>query len=266
MKKMHIIKAIVLLVFATFIFILHKTGDITRFVNPAYLHFSQIASVLFIVLFFIQVPRIFESEKESHDHAFCGPWGCSHDGADLSFKTFLSYTLICLPLISGLLFPLKDLGAAEALKRGITYSDQEQCTIEDEDQKASFDSRKINELLQAPVLEFDDQNFSTYFSAIGAYPDLFIGKEIKIEGFITNDSLEAHTILTRFFVTHCVADAHAVGIIIEDGVSLGIERDTWVHLIGVLDVREEAKGESLILKVSKWEAISPPKTPYIYPK
>ncbi|WP_165763787.1 TIGR03943 family putative permease subunit [Halalkalibacter urbisdiaboli] len=258
MQGRQALKAFVLLLFSVFIFILHHNGEIARFVNPDYLYFSQIASVLFMFLFFVQVPRIF-SEGTEHDHSQCGPWGCDHDGEELSLRSVLSYAVITLPLLTGLFFPYKEFGAAEALNRGISYTSLEH-------EHYSEDDKKVQEMLDLPVLDFTNEQFASYIRAVTTYPQLFAGKSIEIEGFLLEDDYlsQRHTVIARFLVTHCVADAHVTGLII-DGVSLQHPNDTWVRVKGNLHVKRS--GDLLIpaVNVSSIEEIAPPVVQYVYP-
>ncbi|MBU8905340.1 TIGR03943 family putative permease subunit [Desertibacillus haloalkaliphilus] len=263
-----LIKAFVLLLFAVFIFILHESGEIGRFINPDYLYFSQIASVLFLFLFFIQVPRIFTTTE--HDHSQCGPWGCTHDddnGGSFSLQTFISYGIIILPLVTGFLLPYKDFGAAEAQKRGVSYS-----TYHDhgdlEDHELFPQEKDILEIINEPALYFDNTNFADYLTSITTYPEGFIGKSIELDGFILEDDFHVNskrTVITRFLVTHCVADAHAAGIVIEDGSSLGIKENSWIRVKGKLDVQKEGEWLIPVIKVDSWKEIDLPLDPYIYP-
>jgi putative membrane protein len=254
------VKAIILLLFAVFIFILHETGEIVRFINPNYLYFSQIASVIFLFLFFIQVPRIFTSSE--YDHSECGPWGCSHEdeGGGITVKTLLTYGLIILPLLTGFLLPYKDFGAAEALKRGISYSTHDHDHVEVPDEQ-------VQEIVKQPFLEFDNENFGSYIHAVTSYPGNFVGKPIIIEGFIVEDDsfTNKQTVITRFLVTHCVADAHVAGLVIEEGSILGVHENTWIRIKGELNVKKSDSGLIPIIIVRNWEEIDTPIDPYVYP-
>lgn len=254
------------MLFAVLIFILHETGQITRFINPNYLYFSQIASVLFLFLFFIQVPRIFA--PIDHDHTQCGPWGCNHEsGEGFSLSTVLAYGLISLPLITGFLLPYKDFGAMEAVKRGVSYATHhDHGHIEDHQLCNEKIDHKISDIIQLPALNLENNNFGSYMTAITMYPQSFVGKTIELEGFIVEDDFHStiQTVISRFIVTHCVADAHAVGLIIEHGDKLGIQQNTWIHLKGKLNIKEDGESFIPIIQVESWKEIDPPIEPYIY--
>lgn len=263
-----IVKAIVLLLFAVFIFHLHKTGEMARFINPNYLTFSQIASVLFLFLFFIQVPRIFTSPYDEHDHSLCGPWGCSHEEYESggALKTIIAYGLIILPLFTGFLLPYKDFGAAEALNRGVRYVTSDHSHVEDH-LELNDQNKIVQEMVNKSILTLTNDNFASYLTTITSYPQYFIGKEIELEGFILEEDCHANsrTVITRFLVTHCVADAHAIGLVIEDGVASGMEENKWIYVKGKLDVSNSDEMGIPVIKVNSWREIQVPADPYIYP-
>jgi len=273
LQRRQALKALILLLFSVFIFILHQTGEITRFINPSYLYFSQIASVLFLFLFFIQVPRIFATDD--HDHTLCGPWGCSHEeGEGFTFRSFVTYALIIVPLAMGFMLPYKDFGAAEAVKRGVSYyAHDHQHDHDHEEHEHSHDcipqqdSPSLTQILNEPILYFHNKNFTSYMSAVTENPHRFIGKPVVIEGFVLEDEMasEIHTVLSRFIVTHCVADAHAAGFIIADGAGHGIEEGQWIRVKGRLNVMQSERFTVPVVELESWGAITQPIDPYIYP-
>jgi putative membrane protein len=122
-------------------------------------------------------------------------------------------------------------------------------------------------MLKQPVIHFDNENFASYIGAITTYPKNFVGKSIVLDGFILEDDFltSNHTIITRFLVTHCVADAHATGLVIENGASFGIQENTWIRVKGELNVKMDDSILIPIINVSSWEVIQSPIDPYVYP-
>ncbi|HZH58045.1 MAG TPA: TIGR03943 family protein [Metabacillus sp.] len=255
------IKALILLLFASFIFILHKTGDITYLIHPNYLHFSQIASVIFLILFFFQVPRIFRPTENENDHTYCGPWGCHHEEEGLSINT-ISIGIIMIPLLSGLIMPYKTFGAEEALKRGIQYSDLDHKLTSDDE--LAFGG--IKSLMSQPIIRLDHKGFADYIGIISEYPEGFEGKEIEMEGFIVEDQFmtKKQKVIARFQVTHCIADAHASGFILENSNEFHLKDNSWVRMKGILKVREENQQFIPVIHISSFVEIETPKNPYIY--
>lgn len=121
------IRAFILLTFPIFILKLHYTGEITKYINPKYLGLSLTAAIIFIVLFFIQLTRIW-SEKHTHhensrhedDCCHHQNHACHHDHGEtpFNFKKLVSYMIIVFPLLTGFLLPPKVLDASIANKKG----------------------------------------------------------------------------------------------------------------------------------------------------
>ncbi|MCM3411802.1 TIGR03943 family putative permease subunit [Metabacillus sp. YM-086] len=262
LQKRQAIKAIILLLFASFIFILHQSGDMKHFIHPNYLHFSQFASVIFLILFFFQVPRIFRPLEAEYDHSLCGPWGCQHEEEGSSLKMILSIGIISIPLLTGFMMPYRTFGAEEALKRGIQYSGldhQLSSGIE-------LANGHIKSLMTQPLIRLDHTGFTEYIGMISEYPEVFEGKEIEIEGFIAEDQFmsKREKVIARFQVTHCVADAHASGFILENSDEFDLMNNTWVRIKGTLKVKEENQQYIPVINVKAVENIDTPQNPYIF--
>ncbi len=125
------LKALILLAFAGLLFKLHYSGEIAKYINVKYSIWSQIASVMFVFLFFIQLERSWSHRQRAHDHAHaeadgvddphvCDHAGCDHDHgfSGWSLKTAAAYAVIAFPLITGFLLPPKILDASVAAKKG----------------------------------------------------------------------------------------------------------------------------------------------------
>ncbi|WP_369814300.1 DUF1980 domain-containing protein [Lysinibacillus sp. FJAT-14745] len=99
------VRAIILLAFFAMIFNLHWTGEITKFINPKYENLSKTVAILFLLLFFVQLTRIFSfSTKKQHCHStehIC----THHDHGDspINKKKVFSYLVIITPLLTGFL-------------------------------------------------------------------------------------------------------------------------------------------------------------------
>ncbi|WP_416148313.1 TIGR03943 family putative permease subunit [Salipaludibacillus sp. HK11] len=262
------LKAMILLLFCGFLLMLHHTGEINSFINPKYSSFSQVASVLFLLLFFIQASRIFLTKEQAEDHQYCSIVGCSHElDDDKTRKNMIGYVIVCLPLVTGFFLPYSELGAAEALNRGICYSTSETHTGHSHDIPEVSLNDMVHAMIEEPVLIIDNANFATRIQSIQAAPTHFIGKPIKLEGFTFVDEsvADGSPILARFIVTHCVADAHVTGLILSSDDEELLEEDIWVRVQGVLDVKHE-NGQILpIIDVKQWEKTDEQKQPYVYP-
>jgi putative membrane protein len=269
------LRALILLSFSAYIFKLHHTGEIGRFINPEYVLFSQIASVIFLFLFFIQVPRIWRDRSDvDEDHSNCGPWGCNHEDGYMqrfSIKTVLSYGIILIPLATGFLLPGKDLDASIASKRGVfitssNHADHEELNCSDEDLLITDTVLQQSNLLNEPFLILDSNNFASHVNIISQNAELFKGKPIQLEGFVLKDeAVENQWVIARFQVTHCVADASVIGVLVKLEENIEIIENSWIKVQGILEVSTHNQRTIPLIEVKKWELMKQPKEPYVYP-
>jgi putative membrane protein len=296
------LRAAILLAFSGLIFQLHLTGEIAKYINIKYAAFSQVASVLFMFLFFIQVRRIW-TERRKHYHD-CHQEGCGHDhglSSGWSWKTVVTYTILIIPLLTGFFLPAKTLDASIAAKKGLMYrpSSTEQLPNElpateqgstgqiaadhnpsdddvdngnngTDDSLVYFDDlykETIDELLKQDTISMKEEKFASYADAITLYPDLFKGKSIQLKGFVYKEEgmNKDELVVGRFIITHCIADAGLIGFMVKMDEAPGLESDTWIEIEGVLDMTKYGDFDMPVIKVSSWNTVNAPDDPYVYP-
>lgn len=316
-------RSLILLGFSVLIYMLHFTGKIYLFINPKYLLLSQAAAFLFLLLFFIQITRVWTIKKE-HDHDSCNHVGecCSHDDhhdhfhdhgtTPFSVKKLLSYSIIVLPLLSGFFLPAKVLDSAIADKKGAMLSiagssksgQGNQTTSETTEQADSQETneagqpaeesddsagqvpegtetatgyenqmtdeeynKKIKELETGSTIIFNDSIYSSYYEKISSDIDKFQGRKVSLYGFVYKEEgfTENQLVVSRFLVTHCVADASIIGFLSEFPDAAKIEKDTWIKIEGVIETGSYMDTAIPLVKVSKWEITEEPVVPYLYP-
>lgn len=303
------LRALILLTFSAMIFKLHYTGDITKFINPKYESLSQIASILFLILFFIQITRIWTVKENSINHCNHEDHHCHHrhDHGDSAFNTrkLISYLTIVVPLITAFLLPAKALDASIANKKGgmeILINQKQvskgnlsngkrdivQENLVEEGQEADTASENITptdtigydtvmsqkefelviqKLEQSANIVMEDTVYATYYEEINKNFYKFKGRNIELKGFVyKEDGLgKNQLVLSRFLITHCVADAGIIGFLSELPEASSINEDTWMEVKGVIDIATYNGTELPIIKVTNWEKIAEPKDPYLYP-
>ncbi|WP_112182272.1 MULTISPECIES: TIGR03943 family protein [Paraliobacillus] len=294
-------RAIILFVFVIFIVRLHYTGDILKLINPKYLMLSKTAAILFLVLFIAQIKRILESDK--HDHADHEGHNHDHGNAPFTFRKFISYAIVILPLFTGFFFPMSTLDASIAANKGAMLSLSNNTSkvddaIEEETTEPDTESieestnnevqqddnvadpnlysntiskeehdKLIDELSEQNSIEMTDQLYTTYHQEINMNADDYVGKEIKVTGFVyKEESFSANQlVLGRFIITHCVADAGVIGFLTEMDIAEELDEDTWVEAVGTIYL-QEYEGDLLpAIKVTEWNVVEEPAQPYLYP-
>lgn len=278
-------RAVVLAAFAYFIMNLHLNGDITKYVNPKYDLLSQTAAYVFFFLFFIQLFRIW-SRKKKHEHQ-CHH-GCSHDHgySGSSVKKIISYSILIFPLMTGFLLPPQTLGAEAAAKKGSVLTSKtaesqarsetefdpsfyghEGMVVDRKEIKLGEYEENMKRLDNDRVIHMKDEVFEPYYGKISAEPEKYIGRTVKMTGFVyKEEGFESNQLaLTRFLVTHCIADASNIGFLTEFDEAYTVEQDTWLEIEGTINVTQYDGFEMPMLKITSWKIISEPDEPYVYP-
>jgi putative membrane protein len=310
------VRALILLAFTGLIFKMHFTGDITKFINPKYVGLSQSASVIFLVLFFIQITRIWTDKPREHhhcdhDHNHDGP-ECSHhhDHGDTPFtlRKLVSYSIILFPLLTGFLLPPKVLDASIAEKKGgmaiIARPKQQNGTATQNSTRGSVQNNELAEdesgvdmaenhsfidenavpeiqnmmskqeyeeiiqkLENSSTIVMDDLVFASYYEEISSDIEKFKGRQIELTGFVYKEDVldQNQLVLSRFLITHCVADASIIGFISELQEAPQIDQDTWIKASGVIDITSYEGVELPMIKIDRWEKVEEPLEPYLYP-
>ncbi|MFD2627444.1 TIGR03943 family putative permease subunit [Oceanobacillus kapialis] len=290
-------RAVVLMAFVAFLVQLHQTGDIVHYINPKYEHLSMIGAWLFLVLFLTQIFRIWSFEKPRHKHAHCNHAGHKHDHGDgpLTLKKVFSYGIIILPLATGLIFPETTLDASIAEKKGIMLSlgnngpnSQGEEGSEDPVNQGgiptgdhtAFDPNvltntmtseeyesKIEALKQSQEITMTEQMYAAVYQEINNNPSAFVGKKISFSGFVYREQgfTQSQVVLSRFLITHCIADAGVVGFLSEFEGAGELAQDTWIEATGELTIQEYNGKQMPTIQITDWKTIEQPEQPYVYP-
>jgi putative membrane protein len=288
------IRALILLIFTGFIFKLHYSGEITKFINPKYEGLSQTASVIFLLLFFIQTTRIWTVGKREHHCDHCDHDHHHHDHGDTPFNTkkFISYSIIIVPLLSGLLLPPKILDASIVEKKGgfTVLANHEEDTnklrsTHKEENNSTDDTHSTNELAEEKLMsmeeyeqtlnkltknstiKIEDSFFSVFYEEINHDIDQYVGKKIELTGFVYKEDglAEDQLILSRFLISHCVADASIIGFLTTFPEASNLDEDTWVQANGVIEMATYNGNHIPIVRVTDWKKVKEPNEPYVYP-
>ncbi|GHI00833.1 TIGR03943 family putative permease subunit [Neobacillus kokaensis] len=287
----HAVRAFILLAFSVMLFKLHFTDEITKFINPKYQGLSQSASVLFLILFFIQITRIWSAKRHTH-HYHCHHedhnHDCSHDHGDSPFnsKKFMAYAIIIFPLVTGFLLPAKVLDASIVDKKGgmaiLSNQNKEKKEINSVQEDLTIEHNRITDpkiisekefeqfkrtLEQSSTIKMNDDVYSIFYGEISTDPEKFKGREIELKGFVYKEDEfnQDQLVISRFSITHCVADAGIIGFLSEFKEAASIEENTWIKAKGTLDISTFNGTELPIIKITKWKKIKQPKQPYLYP-
>lgn len=291
------VKAVILCAFSVMIFNLHATGEITKLINPKYEMLSKAVAIIFFVLFVAQLKRVFSfSNHNTKKDIICKC--CSNDLVNLPFnwKRIVSYLILVVPLLTGFTLPTKFLDASIAQKKGATImmTNQSQATKKDAvasrkeanndvlleehpidpkllEEKQEMSKKEYNllkqQLAQNPIVEMTNYIFSVYYEDINNNLSQYQGKTMRLSGFVLKetDLLENQLVISRFLITHCVADASIIGFLTEMPEAPSLEEDSWIEAEGTIDIGYYNGVELPIIKIEQWKKIQEPAEPYIYP-
>jgi putative membrane protein len=126
---------------------------------------------------------------------------------------------------------------------------------------------KLAVLKTQEIIQLKDDNFIENYDAISFYPNELKGSTVELTGFVYREEgmTEDQLVVSRFIITHCVADAGVVGFLSEFSDASTFKNDTWIKVKGTLDVTKYGDIDIPSLQVKQWEIVEPPEDPYVYP-
>jgi putative membrane protein len=162
--------------------------------------------------------------------------------------------LVAIPLIILVVVPTKPLSVETLSTRGINMS------------------APITIGSQSPVTikaEPTDRTILDWVTIFDSEPDSskYLGVHASVIGFVYHDDrLTGHNMMVgRFTITCCVADAFAVGLVVDSPDSTSFDNDTWVKVVGTLDETTVDGVKVPLIHATSVTAIDAPAQPYLYP-
>lgn len=297
-------RALILLSFSILIYKLHYTGQIYKLINPKYEMLSQIAAFIFLILFFIQITRVWtvKQTEHVHDHSCSHTDSCRHDHGESPFnlKKAISYMIIVFPLLTGFILPPKTLDSSIAEKKGgmliltkgkkaesstnVEENASNETATEDEtiglapqesdvplDNPNQMSQDEFDQLMgQLETMQFIDMNdtvYASYYDKISLEADKYKGRTIKLKGFVYKEEgfQPNQLVISRFLISHCVADASIVGFLSEFEEAATLNKDTWIEAEGIIELTTYNGMELPLIKITEWKEIKEPNEPYLFP-
>lgn len=117
------------------------------------------------------------------------------------------------------------------------------------------------------IIDVPEKQFIETLTALDLYRDAFIGKKVRISGFIykEDDMGSTRFAVSRFAMNCCSADALPYGLMADWPKASGYSEDEWVTVVGTVGLSNYLDNEILTLELSSIERIEAPETPYVYP-
>ncbi|MEJ2150411.1 MAG: TIGR03943 family protein [Chloroflexota bacterium] len=249
------LKALVLILLAIFFAEKLVSGRLYYYIGPRFGWLSVVAVGLFIILAGgYNPPKRAEGEHEPAEHPDHTDDHEHHDH-DHGKPTLWPIGVVALPLILGVLVPARPLGASavSVSNRGVST-----------DFVASAESSESTLSVVA-----SERNVLDWVQAFAANPDpaSLAGQQADVVGFVYRDIRFANDqfMVARFTITCCVADASAIGLLVQADDASQFASDSWVRVAGTFG-EGQLDGEALpVLLADQITPVQPPEQPYLYP-
>jgi uncharacterized repeat protein (TIGR03943 family) len=217
------------------------SGTLGYYINARFFWLPYVALLMLTALALTQVSSLYARRTESpvHTHTHSHALGTA------------TIALLILPIVFGLLIPARPLGAAAVGTRSLTV----------------IPGRAASDFGVSAIR--GEKTMMDWLREFGATKDLsvFEGQTIDVTGFVFHDKRVATNQfwVARFVISCCVADASAVGILVQMDNAADLKPDTWVRVRGKL-TQTTLKGEhTMMIVASAIDNTDVPTNPYLQP-
>jgi putative membrane protein len=235
------------------LFILDRifSGRVLFYINRRYVALILITALAFLGLaqaVFIEMMR----SREKNVQLAQGHTGEHHHGSrPASWGLFI----LALPLILGMVIPPRPLSSALVASRGVN-------AIAPLGKLASISTTSIN----LPTTERSVLDWVGEFDGVSD-PSSYTGQLADVTGFVYHDPRlpKNQFLVSRFIITCCVADAVALGMVVDWPAAATLTENSWVEVQGEITVAA-LNGQSMPgIRAKQVAPISIPDQPYLFP-
>ena len=170
-------------------------------------------------------------------------------------NTATSLWWLMVPIVIGFLIPPQPLSPSAVNNRGMKIDAPLSARIEDTSQ--------ILELSPTERTVLDWIRLFSYSEDVTPY----IGQPADVTGFVFYDGrLNSNQFMVgRFTITCCVADATALGIIVQYPEAAVLKEHSWVRVTGRVDIFERDGRQYPIILAETVQPVPQPEQPYLFP-
>jgi uncharacterized repeat protein (TIGR03943 family) len=236
------------------------TGEIAFYINERYNWLAAFGGVMFLVLGVVTLVPLLsegldarEQKQQNVDdmlRAAVKPAPMMHGGV----PGWPVLAIIAFPLALGVLIPARPLGAAAITGGSVATS----LSVAPGGAETTFGIAPGQRNVLDWVRAFSAANSAEEFS----------GQAADVVGFVYRDARfdeRREMMISRFIVSCCVADALAIGVIVESDSAVEWQQDSWVRVRGSFQVREFDGQRTPILVAESIEPTTMPDRPYLFP-
>jgi putative membrane protein len=239
------LKALLLILMALFFADKLVSGKLYYYIGPRFAWLAILAVALLIMLAgaynLVEKRDVAEQDHDhqGHDH--------SHDQASV-----WPLLIVAIPLVLGVVIPAQPLGASAVSTRGVSTD------------VAVASGGSESRLTIVP----SERNILDWVRVMNTIsdPTALNGQEADIVGFVYRDPRfgDDQFMVGRFTITCCVADALAIGVVVQTD-EITLPDDTWVRVKGIFHDGKLDADAIPVLVASTIERVQEPEQPYLYP-
>jgi uncharacterized repeat protein (TIGR03943 family) len=258
------LQAVILSLLGLFFIYQIISGRITWYINARFLPLVLFGAVVMLVLARVishdrSGDQDHEHDHQAHeDHDHQAHEDHDHQALDdhdhSSHRSGWALVLVSLPLLIGVFFPHRPLGAEVLENRGVSITAPLRASDADKPLQLELapTERSILDWIRIVTISED--------------PTSYEGQSADVTGFAYRDPrLESGQILLgRFILTCCVADATAIGLMVEgEGIDEMIENQ-WYRIRGTV-FQTVLEGQVMpVIQADQIEEVPMPEEPYLY--
>lgn len=282
------IRAIILLGYTFYIMKLVSSGNLIYYIAPRMMPYVKCASILLFGMAVVQVYLALQSKRA--ENVYDQVCDCEPIPSRSKVVNIGIYSLFIAPLLLGFVLPDIAMGSSVASIKGMnlgadaslsqnvvkaTTPSKNVVTTDDAVLKEMFQADPYTEdyailamkLYQKELITIDEEGFMELLTSIDLYIDHFIGKRIRMTGFVyREDDMQANQfVISRLTMQCCSADTAPYGIMVETDTANQYAEDTWVEVTGIIG--KTTYNNNTIMKIDGEQLVltEASKTPYIYP-
>jgi uncharacterized repeat protein (TIGR03943 family) len=170
-----------------------------------------------------------------------------------SATSWFAVLLLATPALVGFVAPARPLGASAISSRGIGLQ--------------SAPAGPGNALQRTTSGPKNILDWLRMISTVGD-PTQLAGQQADVVGFVYRNDPRFKSnqfMISRFSVSCCVADAAALGLIVETDQLDQFKQDQWVRVVGRFKTGEFGNEKIPVITAEKIEPTEQPEQPYLYP-
>jgi putative membrane protein len=229
------------------LYLLHKifSGTLYYYINQRFLWLVALGGAAFLLIGIMALPKREHAHGDAHhehDHEHSSP-------------SRLNLLVLAIPLLLGFLVPSRPLDSSALESRGLTTNallgaGGQQAAVELE---RPSDERTVLDWVRAFNYAID--------------PAIYAGEQADLIGFVYHDERlgENQFLVGRFAVSCCVADAFAIGVIVESEDAQEWPSNSWVHVSGSMQVGSLGGEVSPLIVAESIKEVPVPPQPYLFP-